>query len=60
MPTLLQIDSSPLESSISRELTATYVEAWKAANPTGTVTSRNLSSEPAKPIDQLFWRTPKS
>jgi FMN-dependent NADH-azoreductase len=54
MPTLLQIDSSPLESSISRELTATYVEAWKAANHTGTVTSRNLSAEPAKPIDQAW------
>lgn len=54
MPTLLQIDSSPLESSISRELTATYVAAWKAANPSGSVTSRNLSEAPATPIDQAW------
>jgi len=52
MPTLLQIDSSPLDSSISRELTSAYVEAWKTANPTGTVTSRNLLNEELKPIDQ--------
>ena len=52
MPTLLRIDSSPLETSISRELTATYVEAWKKANPTGTVTSRHLLSDEIKPIDQ--------
>jgi FMN-dependent NADH-azoreductase len=54
MPTLLHIDSSPLESSISRELTAAYVEAWKTANPTGTVTSRSLPSEEIKPIDQSW------
>ncbi|HEY8997750.1 MAG TPA: NAD(P)H-dependent oxidoreductase [Edaphobacter sp.] len=54
MPTLLQIDSSPLDSSISRELTAAYVEAWKTANPTGTVTSRNLLAEEIKPIDQSW------
>jgi FMN-dependent NADH-azoreductase len=54
MPTLLQIDSSPLDSSISRELTATYVEAWKTANPTGTVTSRNLLTEDIKPVDQSW------
>ena len=54
MPTLLQIDSSPLDNSISRELTAAYVEAWKTANPTGTVTSRNLLAEEIKPIDQSW------
>jgi len=52
MPTLLHINSSPLEGSISRELTAAYVEAWKTANPTGTVTSRSLSSEEIEPINQ--------
>jgi FMN-dependent NADH-azoreductase len=52
MPTLLHIDSSPLDSSISRELTATYVAGWKTANPTGAVISRNLFSEEIKPIDQ--------
>ncbi|MDE1178551.1 MAG: NAD(P)H-dependent oxidoreductase [Edaphobacter sp.] len=54
MPTLLHIDSSPLDSSISRELTATFVEAWKAANPSGTVVRRNLSEKPAPPIDQAW------
>jgi len=54
MPTLLHINSSPLESSISRELTAAYVEAWKTANPTGTVTSRSLSSEEIEPINQSW------
>jgi FMN-dependent NADH-azoreductase len=54
MPTLLQIDSSPLDSSISRELTAAYVESWKTANPAGTVTSRNLHSEEIKPVDQTW------
>jgi FMN-dependent NADH-azoreductase len=54
MPTLLHINSSPLESSISRELTAAYVEAWKTANPTGTVTSRSLSSEEIEPINQAW------
>jgi FMN-dependent NADH-azoreductase len=54
MSTLLQIDSSPLDSSISRELTAAYVEAWKASNPTGTVTSRNLAAEEIKAIDQSW------
>lgn len=54
MPTLLQINSSPLDSSISRELTAAYVDAWKATNPGGSVTSRNLSDAPPQPIDQAW------
>ncbi len=52
MPTLLHINSLSLEGSISRELTAAYVEAWKTANPTGTVTSRSLSSEEIEPINK--------
>jgi len=54
MSTLLHIDSSPMQSSISRELTAAYVAAWKAANPAGSVTSRNLADQPAPPIDQAW------
>jgi FMN-dependent NADH-azoreductase len=54
MPTLLQINSSPLDTSISRELTAAYVAAWKSANPDGSVTSRNLSDAPPQPINQAW------
>ena len=54
MPNLLQIDSSPMQTSISRELTAAYVAAWKTRNPGGSVTSRNLAASPAAPIDQSW------
>lgn len=54
MPTLLHIDSSPLESSISRELTREFTNAWKEKNPDGKVIARNLSSSPSKPIDQMW------
>ena len=51
MPTLLHLDSSPLESSISRELTREFVKTWKAAHPDGTVIARNLAAHPAEPLD---------
>ena len=51
MPTLLHIDSSPLESSISRELTREFVKTWKAAHADGTVINRDLAARPAKPLD---------
>ena len=51
MPTLLHIDSSPLESSISRELTREFVKTWKAAHGEGTVIDRDLAAHPAKPLD---------
>ena len=54
MPTLLQIKSSPLQSSISSELTAEFANAWQAKNPGGNVISRNLSDAPPKPIDQTW------
>jgi FMN-dependent NADH-azoreductase len=54
MATLLHIDSSPLESSISRELTKEFVKSWKLKNPSGTVIDRNLASNPPKPIDQTW------
>jgi FMN-dependent NADH-azoreductase len=51
MPTLLQIDSSPLgDSSISRRLTREYVANWKQAHPDGTVISRDLSATVIPPI----------
>jgi FMN-dependent NADH-azoreductase len=47
MAHLLHIDSSFLgDYSVSRKLTARAVEAWKAANPDGTVTYRDLGASP--------------
>lgn len=45
MPTLLHLDSSPLgEASISRHLTSEFTQQWKAANPTGTIITRDLTT----------------
>lgn len=47
MAHLLHIDSSILgDGSVSRKLSARAAEAWKAANPGGTVTYRDLGAEP--------------
>jgi FMN-dependent NADH-azoreductase len=54
MPTLLQIDSSPLSSSVSRELTREFVANWKAAHPSGQVIVRDLAANPPKPVDQAW------
>jgi len=54
MATLLHIDSSPLDSSISRELTREYVAGWKARNPEGTVVVRDVAKGPSKPVDQAW------
>lgn len=54
MPTLLHLDSSPLESSISRELTREFVTTWKAAHPDGTVIDRDLAIQQPKTIDAAW------
>ena len=54
MPTLLQLDSSPLESSISRELTREFVKTWKAANPDGAVIYRDVAAHTSKPLDAAW------
>jgi len=52
MPHLLHIDSSIQgDNSVSRALTARAAAAWKAANPTGTVTYRDLNANQLKPFD---------
>jgi FMN-dependent NADH-azoreductase len=44
MATLLKLDSSPMgDRSISRKLTAKFVDAWRKAHPGGEVISRDLS-----------------
>lgn len=54
MPTLLHLDSSPLESSVTRELTREFVKTWKAAHPDGTVIERDLAAHPAAPINAAW------
>lgn len=52
MPTLLHIDSSPmLESSVTRQLSASFVDRWSAANPGGRVLARDLYATQIPPID---------
>lgn len=54
MPILLQLDSSPLESSISRELTREFVKSWKTAHPDGSVIHRDLAASGLKPLDAAW------
>jgi FMN-dependent NADH-azoreductase len=54
MPTLLHLDSSPLTSSVSRELSREFVKSWKAAHPDGRVLSRNLNENSAPPVDEAW------
>jgi FMN-dependent NADH-azoreductase len=47
MAHLLHIDSSIRgDRSISRKLSARAANAWRAAHPSGTVTYRDLGSDP--------------
>ena len=51
MSTLLHIDSSPLYGrSVSRELTAAFVNQWKASHPDGRVIDRDLNATAIPPI----------
>ena len=54
MATLLHLDTSPLASSVSRELTREFVGNWKASHPTGKVINRDLAANPPKPVDQAW------
>jgi FMN-dependent NADH-azoreductase len=52
MPHLLHIDSSVQgERSVSRKLTARARDLWRAAHPDGTVTYRDLGSNPLPHLD---------
>lgn len=51
MPTLLHVDSSPLETSISRELGREFVKTWTAAHPDGEVIYRDLATTQLRPLD---------
>jgi FMN-dependent NADH-azoreductase len=54
MATLLHLDTSPLATSISRELTREFVDNWTAAHPEGKVIHRDLAATPPKPVDQAW------
>ncbi|MGC1782287.1 MAG: NAD(P)H-dependent oxidoreductase [Acidobacteriaceae bacterium] len=54
MPTLFHLDTSPLDSSISRELTREFVKTWQNAHPDGTVIYRNLATHPPKPVNSVW------
>jgi FMN-dependent NADH-azoreductase len=54
MATLLHVDSSPLESSISRELTREFVTTWKTAHRDGTVIYRDLAAHPLRSMDAAW------
>ncbi len=54
MPTLLVLHSSPLASSVSRELTREFVSNWKIVHPSGRVIHRDLAANPPKPVDQTW------
>src|ERR1700694_2412978 len=54
MPPLLHLDSSPLEGSISRELTREFVKPWQTPHPDGTVIYRDLAAKPPKPVDTAW------
>jgi FMN-dependent NADH-azoreductase len=55
MPTLLHIDASPRGPySISRQLSAAFVDAWKAKHPDGKVIERDLVKTDLTFVD-LNW-----
>jgi FMN-dependent NADH-azoreductase len=54
MATLLHLDTSPLATSVSRELTREFVSKWKASHPSGKVINRDLAATPPKPVDQAW------
>ena len=54
MPTLFHLDSSPLDSSISRELTREFVKTWKDAHADGSVIYRDVAAHPPKPLDAAW------
>lgn len=54
MATLLHLDTSPLASSVSRELTRAFIANWRAAHPGSKVIDRDLAAMPPTPVVQAF------
>jgi len=58
MPHLLHLDSSlRTAGSRSRLLSAHYADAWRAANPDGTVRYRDLAADPVPHLDEAGYST---
>jgi FMN-dependent NADH-azoreductase len=51
---LLHLDSSARHRSFSRELTGRFATAWRAANPGGSWTYRDLAADPVPPIGEAW------
>lgn len=54
MSTLLHLDASARTSSISRELSAAFADAWRAENPDGGYHYRDLAADPIPFIDEAW------
>lgn len=54
MSTLLVIDSSPMQTSVSRELTREFSQSWKVSHPDGEVIRRDLAAATPRPIDAAW------
>ncbi|HEX5198475.1 FMN-dependent NADH-azoreductase [Paractinoplanes rhizophilus] len=54
MTHLFHLDSSPRAAGFSRQIGAAYARAWRAANPGGRYTYRDLTAEPVPFIDEAW------
>lgn len=54
MPHLLHLDASARRTGHSRRLSRAYADAWRAANPGGRYTYRDLAARPVPPIDEAW------
>ncbi|AZM56536.1 ACP phosphodiesterase [Streptomyces sp. WAC 01529] len=51
MPTLLHLDCSARPESVSRQISAEFAAAWRAAHPDGTYIYRDLTAPPTPHVD---------
>src|SRR5690242_19152386 len=51
---LLHLDSSHSADSVTRKLTALFVETWRCAHPTGEYRYRDLITDPIPPISPAY------
>ncbi|MEV7010883.1 NAD(P)H-dependent oxidoreductase [Streptosporangium sp. NPDC051022] len=54
MSRLLHLDASARRESFSRDLSGIYARAWRAANPGGGYTYRDLAADPVPHIGQAW------
>jgi FMN-dependent NADH-azoreductase len=52
MPTLLHLDCSPRDTSISRKVSREFAETWQTSYPDGRYLHRDLAAQPVPHIDQ--------